>query len=338
MHKKPGKVAYLPQGAKVRRFASIALPIALLAGVSMARGQSSNAGAAESLFQTGKSLLEAKNYSFACPKLAESYRLDPGTGTLLALALCHEGDGRLATAWGEYAEVAARSRREARPDREELARHRMAALDDRLPMVTISVAPGGETIEGLEIKRDGVVVGSGSWATPVPVDPGHHHIEATAPGYKPFAMTVNLEAEAHDRVVVIPVLEHALEVPERPVSGAQGDSGNALRYGGLAMGGLGVVGLVVGTAFGVHAIGLNNDSKADCDANSVCGPTGVASRRDARSAGDASTAAFVAGGVLLAGGATMVLLAKPRSTGGISLRAAPVVFGRELGVRFDGVF
>jgi hypothetical protein len=127
-------------------------------------------------------------------------------------------------------------------------------------------------------------------------------------------------------------------MPERQASGAHGDSWNALRYGGLVVGGVGVVGLVVGAVFGVRAIGFNHDSKADCDANSFCGPAGLASRNDARSSGDASTAAFVAGGVLLAGGATTVLLAKPRSSAGMSLRAAPVVLGRELGVRFEGVF
>jgi hypothetical protein len=317
-----------------------ALQFALIAGVSMAHAQGSDAGAAESLFRTGKVLLEEKNYALACPKLAESYRLDPGTGTLLALALCHEGEGRLASAWGEYAEVVARSRREGRPDREELAHQRIAALDSRLPMLTISIAPGAEAIEGLEIKRDGVVVGSGLWATPVPVDPGHHHVEATAPGYKAFAVTVSLGTDADRSAVVVPVLERAPQAPEQPGAEAHGDPGKALRYGGLAVGGAGIVGLVVGTVFGLRAIGLNNDSKSQdhCDAQSVCDPAGLVSRNDARRAGDASTAAFVAGGALLAGGATMVLLARPRSSGGMSLRAAPVVLGRELGIRFEGAF
>jgi hypothetical protein len=305
---------------------------------SRAEAQDADAGAAEALFQTGKSLLEQKNYAQACPKLGESYRLDPGTGTLLALALCHEGDGRLASAWGEFAEVVARSRREARPDREDLARKHMAILEARLPMLTISVAPGAQQIDRLEIRRDGIPVGAGSWATPVPVDPGHHHVEATAPGYKPFSLTVTLATDGAKEVVVVPELERALELPEQPTIERERSSGNVLRYAGLAVAGAGVVGIVVGAVFGLHAISLNNDSKGDCDAQSVCGSDAFKSRNDARSAGNVSTIAFVAGGALVAGGGALFLLAKPHATSAAVLRATPLVSGREVGIRLEGAF
>jgi hypothetical protein len=313
------------------------MAIALAANASIAKGQGVDTGAAEALFQSGKSLLEQKDYAQACPKLAESYRLDPGTGTLLALALCHEGEGRLATAWGEFADVAARSHREARPDREELSRQHKSALESRLPMLTVSVAPGVEKIDRLEIKRDGVIVGSGSWATPVPVDPGHHHVEATAPGFKPFSITVTLAVDAARETVFVPALERAPELPEQPVVEAGGAFWSPLRYAALVAAGAGVVGIGIGAVFGLRAISSNNDSKNDCDAQSVCGPAGLASRHDSRSAGDVSTISFIAGGVLLAGGTTMFLLAKPRSTGAMGLRATPVV-GRELGLQLEGTF
>jgi hypothetical protein len=323
----------------VRRLLWIAVVfIALTNGVSEAHAQGADAGAAEALFQSGKSLLEQKNYMLACPKLAESYRLDPGTGTLLALALCHEGEGRLASAWGEFAEVAARSRREARPDREDLARTHMAALETRLPLLTISVAPGAEKIERLEIKRDGVAVGSGSWATAVPVDPGHHHVEASAPGYKPFSATVTLGTDAAREVVLVPVLEREAEVPGATPADAPMNSGSGLRYGGIAVAGAGVVGIVLGTVFGFRAISLNNTSSSDCNAQNVCGAAAYNSRRDARSAGDVSTVAFVAGGALLAGGGVMFLVGNAHSRTSTALRAGPVVSDREVGIRVAGAF
>ncbi len=315
-----------------------ATAIALTTNIGTARAQGADAAAAESLFQSGKTLLEQKNYAQACPKLTESYQLDPGTGTLLALALCHEGEGRLASAWGEFADVAARSRRESRADREGLARQHMAALESRLPMLTISLAAGADKIEKLEIKRDGVPVGAGSWATAVPVDPGHHHVEASAPGYRPFAATVTLASDAARETVTVPVLERAPELPETTSGAVPGSFWTPLRYTGLAIGGVGVAGLVVGTVFGLQAIGHQNDSKTDCDAASVCGPAGTTARHDAQSAGNVSTVAFVAGGVLLAGGATMFVLARPRSSGGMALQATPLVSDRELGVGFEGAF
>ncbi len=318
----------------MQRFAWVVVSLALAAPAT-ALAQGADEGAAESLFQAGKSLLEQKNYAQACPKLAESYRLDPGTGTLLALALCHEGEGRLATAWGEFSEAAARSRREHRPDREDLARQHQGALESRLPMLTITVGTGIEKIEHLQIRRDGVEVGSGSWATPIPVDPGHHHIEATAPGYKPFVTIVTIGSEGDRQSIVVQVLE-----PE-PVEGAgapRDDARKPLRYAGLATAGAGVVGIAVGAVFGLRAISLNNDSKGGCDAQSNCDPASFSSRNDSRSAGNVSTVAFIAGGALLAAGAAMVIVSRPRSRGLAVLQTAPLVSDRQVGLSVGGAF
>lgn len=313
------------------------LAVVFVSGPSIVRAQEADTGAAEALFQSGKKLLEQKEYGLACPKLAESYRLDAGTGTLLALALCHEGEGKLATAWGEFADVVARSRREARPDREDLAHKHQSSLEPRLSTLTISVAPGADKIDHLEVKRDGVVVGPGAWATAVPIDNGAHRVDAAAPGYKPFSTTITVAGDAVRESVFVPLLERAPELPEQPAP-STASFWSPLRYASVAVGVAGVAGVVVGTIFGVRAIGLNNDSKNDCDANSVCGSSGLKSRLDARSAGDVSTVAFVAGGVLLAGGATMFVLAKPRTKTDVGLLAAPLVSQRELGMGLEGTF
>jgi len=58
-----------------------------------------NSGAAQSLFEEGVRLMKEKKYAEACPKLAESHKLEPGGGTDFNLAICPEGEGKPATAY-----------------------------------------------------------------------------------------------------------------------------------------------------------------------------------------------------------------------------------------------
>src|SRR3954467_7016553 len=58
--------------------------------------------AAQSLFDQGRSLMTKGQYAQACPKLAESQRLDPGLGTQFNLADCYEHLGQTASAWAGF--------------------------------------------------------------------------------------------------------------------------------------------------------------------------------------------------------------------------------------------
>src|SRR4051794_963949 len=102
---------------------------AALACGTPARAQQNDVAAAEALFRQAKALFAAGDYAAACPKFAESQRIDRATGTLLALAACHELQGKTATAWAEFGEVEAASHREGRADRERAAHEHAMRLE-----------------------------------------------------------------------------------------------------------------------------------------------------------------------------------------------------------------
>src|SRR4051812_18986266 len=79
---------------------------------------------AEALFQDGRRLMGAGQYEAACRKFAASQRLDPGVGTMLNLADCHEQLGLTATAWAEYHDIVAAARAAGSKDRAETAERR----------------------------------------------------------------------------------------------------------------------------------------------------------------------------------------------------------------------
>jgi len=57
------------------------------------------------LFDAAAALAEKGRYADACPKYAESYRLDPQLGAVLHLADCLEHNGELASAYAAFREA-----------------------------------------------------------------------------------------------------------------------------------------------------------------------------------------------------------------------------------------
>ena len=106
-----------------------------------------------------------------------------------------------------------------------------------------------------------------------------------------------------------------------------------------ALGG-GVVGVGVGTAFGVVGK-LKNDQALEpqnCRTSSYCTQTGLSLTDDAKHAATASTIAFSVGGGLLVVGAVLWFTAPSGSTATVGVRAAPVVEQRYQGVAIDAVW
>src|SRR5262245_7215210 len=155
------------------------------------------------------------------PKLAESQRLDPAGGTLIALALCYEADGKTASAWVVFGEAQAAAARDGRADRVKLAKDKIASLEKTLSYLTVNVAPEASALNGLEIKRDGAMLGKAALGTPVAVDPGKHRIAAVAPGYGEFSVEVEIGLNGDRKTALIPALQPApTQEPAAPATAA----------------------------------------------------------------------------------------------------------------------
>lgn len=290
---------------------------------------------ADTLFRDGLTLFDAKQYAQACPKLAESFRLEPATGSLLALAACHEAEGKTASAWLEYGTVVDRAREEGREDRVQAARQHRATLEPRLAKLTIALPAEIARIPGLAVTRDGEPVKAESFGTAAPVDPGDHSVEASAPGRQSWSTTITLQGDGATGSVTVSSLA---ELPTQgwPQSNDPDRSRASLRVAGIATSLTGLFALGIGGYLTWQAIRQNHDSESDCAGN-ACGPAGMQARLSAISSARGATIATVVGGALVVGGVALYILARPREPGP-TLALAPAVDARSAGVALTGVF
>jgi len=318
------------------------LPILLAAGwltlfcpTAGAQTSAQDRAAAEALFSEAGALYQQGRYPEACAKLADSQKLDPAVGTMLNLARCYEKMGRTATAWLTFLDAAAAAKRAHQQERESAARHAAEALAPSLPKLTIQVSETVAADKG-EIKRDGTVLPSTLWNTSVPVDPGDHDIECTAPGKKPWSTRVRAEA-GRLLTVAVPPLEDA-PLPPAALGGSTpgSDEGAAAQAASarstrrtlaVVAGGLGVVGIGVGTVLGLQAKADGDAVKEACPTK-YCDDANLQRIESANQKATGSTIAFAVGGAALVAGVVLWLTAPsaPKAEGkGTALALTPSV-------------
>jgi hypothetical protein len=298
--------------------------VAALAGVigspGAARADTPAEVQADRLFKEAKALTDKGQYSAACPKLEESQRLDPALGTEFNLADCYEHTGRAAEAQHLFRDVASLAHVSGKIAREKDARERAAGLDAQV--ATVHLTGPAIAAPGVEIRRDGIVVAASDLGQRMVLDAGDHLFEAAAPGKKPWRATAHLAPGARVEMTVPDLLDESappppLPAPQLPAPTREGSLVSGQRLWAVVAGGLGVVGLGVGSAFGIVSISDHSSAKSACPVPNPCSDQNAAGKwSDATSAGNVSTIAFVAGGVLAAGAAALWLTAPTtRSTG-----------------------
>jgi hypothetical protein len=293
--------------------------ILLTAALAHAQSASSaDKAVAESLFQDARKLMVSGDFEQACPKLAESHRLVPRLGTLLNLATCHEKQGKTASAWAEFTEAAALAKRDRRKDREQYARDHAALLEKKLSRIVFELAsPAEQTV----LRLDGEPIGSAVWGSPLPVDPGPHRIEVSAPGRKGWSKTIDVGPGPVTVRVEVPELDArgaepssavkpGAPAPKQPEPAAEADvrSGSGQRTLGFVALGAGAVGLGVGGYFGLQTFSKQNESEGHCS-GTACDQRGVDLRDEARQSATISTIGFAAGATMIGVGIVLLVTA-----------------------------
>lgn len=311
-----------------------ALAVGILVHADVRAQSSADKTLAVAAYDEADRLMKESKFAEACPKYAESQRLDPQLGTLLHLADCHERNGQIASAWAEWREAAELAAMRG-DSRQKIAQERSAVLEPKLPRIAVLV-PKPSEVAGLEVRRDGQPVGKAMWGSGMPVDPGTHEVQATAPGRKRWSTKVPAKPGETSRVE-IPVLEAEPAAPLPSASAASpaattatvgpiasADASASPKPGvltqkniGIGVAGLGVVSLALAAYFSVQR------SNKIAERGDVC-PTGVGCTHDdvvrndaltqeARSAATAAAVTFIVGGVAVAGGLALFFTARPQS-------------------------
>jgi hypothetical protein len=257
---------------------------------------------ADELFERGRTLLDEGRYPEACEAFDESMRMEPGGGTLLNLALCHELEGRFATALREYHEALDRAIADGRQDRIQLARTRLEVVTARVARFAVEIVDA----TGVTMTMNGVPVPKPEWGA-IALDPGPHTLVVSSPGVPRFShrFVVPREDGWRGRVrapeaIAVAAPDSDLTARPQPRRRPDADAGErpetertTWHWVGL---GVGVLGLATSAATGVKALEAQSDAEDSCiPGRSYCPADGQAAADRANSLAWVSTVSLGAG-------------------------------------------
>ena len=183
--------------------AQIVLVGALAAGPSRAAAPDPLQRARD-LFVQGEADEDADRWSEALEKFRAVSQVKLTAGVRYHVALCEEHLGQLAHALSDYRAAEQQARIDNARDVLRTVGRELAALDPRVPRLTIRVAPA---LPNTSVKLDGEPVAEALAGAAIPVDPGVHYVDVRTPG-RPTATQGVVLQEGESRT-----LEVSLEQP-----------------------------------------------------------------------------------------------------------------------------
>ena len=267
---------------------------------------------ADRFFKEGRKAAEHGDFAGACRHFEESFRLDPGVGTLINLGDCAEHLGDLERAYQNYRTAYARM--PENDDRAARLRSRIESIEQKSAKISLRT---DDAPDGTVVTIDGNVVDPKKG--PRHVTAGMHVVLVTAVGRRGTRYNVSVGEGEVRSLHATPgdVLEAVLPTA---ASATTEHKTSWTRPAGIVSLGLGVATVWVGSLAGMMAIDRRDVQHVSCNA-SGCTQAGVDAAHDGATWADVSTVTFIAGGALVALGATLVVLSlsSPKKTISVGL-------------------
>jgi tetratricopeptide (TPR) repeat protein len=307
-------------GPLVAALLALASPLMAQAPAGGAQGGDTPSGGtraqiARDLFERGKAKWTLGQYDEAASLLAASNQQMPRAGTCMLLGDAYERLGRLRTARDAFQLASKLARESGDSQLEYRANTREAALATRLPRIEVRVPQ--PLPRGLLVTLNGVELPPGELNVPTALDAGNYHLEARAPGYRPFARDIQLSNDGPQplgaRVISVLLSRGGEDDADEPIEPAStqrrtlaywvGGAGAALTLGGI-------LSLLV-------AFDKNGASQSECgleggartDDENACTSRGAELRSDARTFAHLATAGTLLGLGGLGAGITLYFTA-----------------------------
>jgi hypothetical protein len=236
---------------------------------------------------------------------------------------------------------------------------RVEELETMQPAIVFEAKDAaGNDLSAVSITMDGAPLVEKLDGTLLRVDPGEHVFVLTTAGSPPVTkklVLVERDQSRKERVVfaapapvpppvapVPPAPARASETSEAHVAPPASGGMSTLRLLGLVSGGVGIVGIGVGSAFGVMAGSALSSQRSACASPASCAnhPQAVSDHSTFTTDGAVSTAGFVAGGVLLAAGVVLFFAGGKKAESGATtgLIVSPAISPGGAGLIVNGAF